>query len=297
MGRLAALAVLSVLTLFMFLWYQERIQRACVSTLLCSGFDSQANEASLLQAQSANISEVNNSSGVLRNDTVQDSNKSSSRVPNNKNTGTKEHVSGEDTETKPTAHSETNLIVGITKIESTYEMNRTENSPSKMQEFPKPKSEPSSVRNITIPKMKYLEAEPTPGDKHIIFIETRCLLDDSQTYSGPGLSLHKRQACVIESAAKMNPDYKVYLLYSCPINGRLEDSSEYVQTIFTYPNVKLWKLNIARHFSKTPLEKWNFRAAINSSAWPKEHSSDVLRFLTLWKYGGTYLDLDVIILK
>jgi lactosylceramide 4-alpha-galactosyltransferase len=27
------------------------------------------------------------------------------------------------------------------------------------------------------------------------------------------------------------------------------------------------------------------------------HLSDVLRLLTLWKYGGTYLDLDVIVQK
>lgn len=27
------------------------------------------------------------------------------------------------------------------------------------------------------------------------------------------------------------------------------------------------------------------------------HTSDVLRYLTLWKYGGTYLDLDVVVRK
>ena len=141
------------------------------------------------------------------------------------------------------------------------------------------------------------EIEPTPGDKHIFFIETRCLLDESQNSKYLGLSLHRRQVCAVESAAKMNPDYKVYVLYTCPIYGTLQDSSEYVQTLFTYPNVHLWKLDIKRHFSKTPLEKWDFQAAIKSSLWPKEHSSDVLRILTLWKYGGTYLDLDFVILK
>jgi hypothetical protein len=92
----------------------------------------------------------------------------------------------------------------------------------------------------------YIETEPRPGDKNIIFIETRCLLGESHKYKG--LVLHKRQVCAIESAAKMNPDYKVYLLYSCPIHGRLEDSSEYVLTLFTYPNVNLWKLETKRHF-------------------------------------------------
>ena len=153
----------------------------------------------------------------------------------------------------------------------------------------------STTRNAS--RLNHAETEPNPGDKHIIFIETGCLLDESQNSKYKGLVLHKRQVCAIESAAKMNPDYRVYLLYSCPIHGRLEDSTKYVQTIFTYPNVHLWKLEIKRHFSKTPLENWNFRAALMNSLWPKEHASDVLRFLTLWKYGGTYLDMDIVILK
>jgi lactosylceramide 4-alpha-galactosyltransferase len=221
MGKLYALAVMSLLSLFMFLWYQEYIQSVCVSSLLCSGYDSEGDEVGLHQTQNKNVCEVKISERIVSN----------------------------------------------------------------------------TVHGVTTPLTNSLEIEPIPGDKNIIFIETRCLLDDSQRYKGLGLSLHKRQACAIESAARMNPDYKVYLLYSCPIQGRLQDSSEYVQTIFSYPNVKTWKLNIEKHFSKTPLEKWDFQAAMKSSEWPKEHSSDVLRFLTLWKYGGTYLDLDVVILK
>jgi lactosylceramide 4-alpha-galactosyltransferase len=27
------------------------------------------------------------------------------------------------------------------------------------------------------------------------------------------------------------------------------------------------------------------------------HTSDVLRYLSLWKYGGTYLDLDIVMLQ
>jgi lactosylceramide 4-alpha-galactosyltransferase len=95
----------------------------------------------------------------------------------------------------------------------------------------------------------------------------------------------------------MNPDYKVYLLYSCHICGRLADSSECFLTIFTYPNVHLWKLETKRHFSNTALENWNFKSAIMNSLWPKEHASDVLRLLTLWKYGGIKLDMDFVILR
>jgi mannosyltransferase OCH1-like enzyme len=27
------------------------------------------------------------------------------------------------------------------------------------------------------------------------------------------------------------------------------------------------------------------------------HASDILRYITLWKYGGTYLDMDFVIRK
>lgn len=36
---------------------------------------------------------------------------------------------------------------------------------------------------------------------------------------------------------------------------------------------------------------------LSRSNYQISHTSDVLRFLTLWKYRGTYLDLDVVVLK
>jgi len=181
------------------------------------------------------------------------------------------------------------------KMETTKTINNNGNDHVEKQQVCDKINAGSTTRNVL--KLNRTETEPNAGDKHIIFIETGCLLDESQDSKYKGLVLHKRQVCAIESAAKMNPDYKVYLLYSCPIYGRLEDSSEYVLTIFTYPNVHLWKLETKRHFSNTALENWDLRAAIMNSFWPKEHASDVLRFLTLWKYGGTYLDMDFVILR
>lgn len=35
----------------------------------------------------------------------------------------------------------------------------------------------------------------------------------------------------------------------------------------------------------------------NNSAWIIEHTSDLLRFITLYKYGGVYLDTDMLIVK
>ena len=142
-----------------------------------------------------------------------------------------------------------------------------------------------------------LEAEPVPGERHIIFLETVCVLNDTVTGKQSGLAITQREACAVASAANTNPDSKVYLLYTCSIIGDLGDSPEYVKQMLSYPNVRIWKLVISDYIKGTPLETWDFMGKVRSSNWPVSHASDILRFITLWKYGGTYLDMDFVIQK
>jgi lactosylceramide 4-alpha-galactosyltransferase len=142
-----------------------------------------------------------------------------------------------------------------------------------------------------------LEAEPVPGGKHIIFLETVCVLNDYVKGKEPGLAITQRQACAVVSAANTNPDTKVYLLYTCSIMGNLGDSPEYVKQMLSYPNVRIWKLVLSDYIKGTPVETWDFMGKIRSSDWPVAHASDILRLITLWKYGGTYLDMDFVIRK
>lgn len=277
MGKVSTVLVGAVLTLFMFFWYQAYIQTESVSPSSGNGFGSEADRVLRI-----NMSQAGSGEGA-QNDRVEEGAGNSDSY----SAGVWEKASGITGETEAVPRDTVDITEGGVKPERTDNANRTRQGLNVTE----------GVSPRTVGNASSLESEPTPGDRHIIFIETRCLLSG---YHGPeylGLSLYKRQACAIESAAKMNPEYKVYLLYSCPINGKLEDSSAHVRQIFAYPNVRLWRLDTTRYFSKTPLEKWDFGAAMASSSWPQEHSSDVLRLLTLWKYGGTYLDLDVIILK
>jgi hypothetical protein len=142
-----------------------------------------------------------------------------------------------------------------------------------------------------------LEAKPVPGERHIIFLETLCVLNDSVRSKQSGLAITQRQACAVASAANTNPDSKVYLLYTCSIIGNLGDSPEYVKQMLSYPNVRIWKLVISDYIKGTPLESWDFMGKLSSSKWPVSHASDVFRFITLWKYGGTYLDMDFVMQK
>nr|CAD7412401.1 unnamed protein product [Timema poppensis] len=170
----------------------------------------------------------------------------------------------------------------------------------------------------------------------IFFHETSC----SSTREGT-LVLSPRQACAVESAAKMNPDKEVYILLASPVKqantslwwwparqllfynniryqvrrllspGGQPDSccsttisgSDEMTIISWWParqllfynNIRIRHVNIEHYLEGTPLEEWYKEGALKKSRWPMSHSSDVLRFITLWKYGGTYLDLDVVV--
>lgn len=70
-----------------------------------------------------------------------------------------------------------------------------------------------------------------------------------------------------------------------------------IDSILSYKNVHLNYLNITQYAEKTPLEEWIKNGDLFRSSYMNSHTSDVLRYLTLWKYGGTYLDLDVVVRK
>ncbi|KAG7189715.1 hypothetical protein KM043_017383 [Ampulex compressa] len=127
-----------------------------------------------------------------------------------------------------------------------------------------------------------------PG-RNIFFHETSCFGNDN-------LVLNARQACAVESAAKMNPNANVYLLFVSPGNIS-QESKTILGQLMSYPNVKIRHLYPTTYFKTTPLERWYASGALKKSRWPRSHMSDVLRYITLWKYGGIYLDLDVVVVK
>ncbi|XP_071639750.1 lactosylceramide 4-alpha-galactosyltransferase-like isoform X2 [Temnothorax longispinosus] len=128
--------------------------------------------------------------------------------------------------------------------------------------------------------------KPTPG-RNIFFHETSCFGEE-------GLILNARQACAVESAARMNPSMTVYLLFVS--KSEFSNSTrEIVRHLFNYPNVRIRHIDPQRYVKDTPLDAWYTSGVLRKSHWPVSHMSDMLRYLTLWKYGGIYLDLDVVV--
>ena len=95
----------------------------------------------------------------------------------------------------------------------------------------------------------------------------------------------------------MNPGLSVFLLFLSENGFPNATTTPIINALLKYRNVQINYLNITQYAEGTPMEEWIKKGELSRSNYQTSHTSDVLRFLTLWKYGGTYLDLDVVVLK
>lgn len=133
----------------------------------------------------------------------------------------------------------------------------------------------------------HAERSRLSSGNNIFFHETSC-------FGRSGAELNSRQACAVESAARMNPDMTVNLLFLSPSTPS-NQTQLLVDLLLDYTNVRVNRVQIADYIKDTPIEEWYASGMLSSSYWPRSHMSDVMRYLTLWKYGGIYLDLDVVV--
>jgi hypothetical protein len=152
--------------------------------------------------------------------------------------------------------------------------------------------------------------EEIQGEENIFFIESHLHVFHE---------LDSHQACSIESAGKKQelhcygefykktfhflarayPNRKIFVMFltkSKAKHVRLK-SSLLLESIRNYENVNFKFVDIIEFSKKTPLENWILSDKLGKSKFPVSHTSDVLRFLTLFHYSGLYLDLDVIVTK
>lgn len=147
------------------------------------------------------------------------------------------------------------------------------------------------IKGESLPNI--LNETPTKG-KSIFFHETSC-----NSFINGKIEITARQACAVESAAKMNPNYEVYLLFTSTglIKYEGTESDRILRSLLSYQNLKIRHLDYESYTKGSPLEKFYSDRRVESSKYARSHASDVLRYLTLWRYGGIYLDLDVVVIK
>lgn len=125
----------------------------------------------------------------------------------------------------------------------------------------------------------------TPPSKSIFMHETSC--------RG---GLNSRQACAVESAARAHPNWQIHMLFSGPVSKYVLERS-CLAILTNYTNIRLFRIHLKDYAKGTPVESLVASKSYERSPWRVEHTSDMLRYLTLYKFGGTYMDSDVVVLK
>lgn len=111
------------------------------------------------------------------------------------------------------------------------------------------------------------------------------------------VTLTPRQACSIESAALKNPLSRVSLLYTTRRRFQKLQETAAVTAIRSYSNVNINYINTIQLATGSPMEDFYKSNKLATSKFKISHASDALRLLLLWKFGGTYLDTDMIVRK
>lgn len=113
------------------------------------------------------------------------------------------------------------------------------------------------------------------------------------------MELVYRQACAIESAAKWNPNWDVFLISTAPagLSNDTKTIPPIINALQSYPNIHFRNLNLRNYSANTPIGNWFLTDKLFTSKYLTAHVSDFLRIVSLYKFGGTYLDLDVVVQK
>ncbi|KAJ0177450.1 hypothetical protein K1T71_007459 [Dendrolimus kikuchii] len=122
-----------------------------------------------------------------------------------------------------------------------------------------------------------------PKENSIFFHETSC--------RG---ALTSRQACAIEAAARIHPGRDIYVLFSSPVD-EFTFKESVISKLKVLSNINYARVHIKEYANNTPLELLVESNRIDKANFKVQLSSDILRFLTLYKWGGIYLDMDMIV--
>lgn len=119
---------------------------------------------------------------------------------------------------------------------------------------------------------------------HVLFFETY----------GAG-ELNVRQACTVESFARLNPNMDVFVLF---VDGDMKEEVSTLQVLRAeFPNIHLIRIDSEKFIAGTPLDKWFFCSKWREGPFDVAHLSDALRLLALSLYGGYYFDLDIVFVR
>lgn len=110
--------------------------------------------------------------------------------------------------------------------------------------------------------------------KNIFFLETAHSLKNVE------VSLTNRQACSIESAALMNPDAQISVIF---VTNSALIFTQIIEALIKYANVAFYRLDLLEFSLNTPLEDWIKSNVLYDTKFLMETISDIVRLQLLWR--------------
>ena len=92
----------------------------------------------------------------------------------------------------------------------------------------------------------------------------------------------------------MNPNASIFVTFLTPKDHVELEKTNLTEILMQIRNIYFVYLNMKTFSKDTPLEDWIKTDELSNSKYVVSHTSDVLRYLLLYKYSGLYLDMDVI---
>ncbi|XP_040286932.1 alpha-1,4-N-acetylglucosaminyltransferase-like [Bufo bufo] len=128
------------------------------------------------------------------------------------------------------------------------------------------------------------------GGNGILFLETTDRMEP------PSLVL-----CAIESAARVYHDrpilYFMKGLHDIETDEDMNRTRNLFPALSSFDNVHILPLRFEELFNNTPLQSWYEKVNPAKEIYWTHVKSDACRFAMMWKYGGIYMDTDVISIK
>eukprot|EP00092_Neocalanus_flemingeri_P102797 GFUD01131504.1.p1 GENE.GFUD01131504.1~~GFUD01131504.1.p1 ORF type:complete len:381 (-),score=72.29 GFUD01131504.1:121-1263(-) len=162
-----------------------------------------------------------------------------------------------------------------------YAMDGQKKSPRKRTgQYYNMKTKQSAGPNCSSPVRLQMFGPDKVLDQQMFFLET----------SGRS-SLSPRQACSVESAAKLSNLHIQVILLSATLD-LMDNSTCYLYQ--TASNVSFYTIDMKTIFVNTPLQDIIRSKKFAKSQYKITHQSDALRLALIFKYGGFYSDLDAV---
>ncbi|XP_051885929.1 lactosylceramide 4-alpha-galactosyltransferase-like isoform X2 [Pristis pectinata] len=102
--------------------------------------------------------------------------------------------------------------------------------------------------------------------------------------------------CSVESAARSHPTTKV-VFFMKGLTARSSTQALGISLLNCFPNVEIKPIDLNEIFADTPLSFWYSQLNPWWQPYLITTIADATRLAIMWKYGGIYLDTDIIVLK